>query len=110
LKIRRARTRIAAGDYAKAADEARVLAADPKAGAELLDGAARVLALAAGAAKSEPGIAAKDAADTVAILRRGLAAGQYRTPGSAEKLRNDSDFAAIKNRDDFRKFVGEIGK
>jgi hypothetical protein len=108
LQVRRARTFVAAGDHGRAAAEVRILANAPDVTADTLDGAARVLALAAGAAKSDMAVANGYAAEAVALLRRAHVAGQYREKGSADKLRDDSDFAALNERDEFRKLLAEF--
>jgi eukaryotic-like serine/threonine-protein kinase len=108
LRLQRARTLNLAGDYRKAADEARNLAAATNSSAEILDGSARLLSLAA--AKTNGAEANQYAAEAVALLRRACAAGRYREPDSADKLRGDADFASLRERDDFRTFLAEVGK
>jgi hypothetical protein len=109
LRIRRARTLVAAGDPRRAAAEVRELVAPPTVTADVLDGAARVLALAA-AAKTDAATADGYAADAIALLRRAHAAGQYRQTGSAESLRSEPDFAALRGRSEFDKFLAKLGK
>jgi hypothetical protein len=72
--------------------------------------AAGALALAAGAARSKAAVANGNADDAVAQLPRANKAGAYREPGSADKPRGDADFVPLRERDDFRKFVAEVGK
>jgi serine/threonine protein kinase len=110
LRLRRGRGLVAAGDHVRAAAEARAVTAAPDVPADILDVAARVLALAAGAARSDTAAANGYAADAVAHLRRANKAGQYREPGSADKLRGDADFVALRDRDEFGKFLAKVGK
>jgi serine/threonine protein kinase/tetratricopeptide (TPR) repeat protein len=111
LRLRWARTLVAAGDHRRAATEARELTTSPKTNGDTLDAAARILSLAAAAAKSDPSAVNNGyAADAVVLLRRAHAAGQYREPGSADKLRGDADFAVLRDRDDFGKFLAQVGK
>jgi serine/threonine-protein kinase len=105
LRLKRARLLIETGDPKRAVADARELAADPTADGETLDGAARVLALAAPKATAEKDEYADEA---VKLLRRAHDAGRYREPGSAKKLNEDADFAALRSRADFQSLVKGI--
>jgi hypothetical protein len=43
------------------------------------------------------------------LLRRAKAAGQFRAAGSADRLRQDADFTALRGRADFEQLLKEIG-
>jgi tetratricopeptide (TPR) repeat protein len=107
LRLRRARTAVLAGDHRRAADEARAVASAGKPTADTLDSAARILARAA----AIPGPMADAYADeAIGLLRRGRAAGRYLGPKAADELRTDVDFAALRERPGFQKFLTEIGR
>jgi tetratricopeptide (TPR) repeat protein len=104
LRLERARTWARLKDHARATTEANVLAQADDASAEDLYDAACVYALAATAAHDDPKQAEQYAARAVQLLRQGVAKG-YR---EMEDLKNDSDLASLRERDDFRKLLSEL--
>jgi len=95
----RVQARARAGQGEQALAEAETLAGAAKDAAAHAT-AARVFALAATALAGEPRTRAGDGA--IAQLRAMLALGQY----SVASLRDDPDFAALRDREDFRQLVG----
>jgi tetratricopeptide (TPR) repeat protein len=107
IRLGQARTESLSGDHRRAAEIVRAVVAAGNPSAGILDRAARVLAKAA--SKADTTAADAYAAEAVTLLRRAHAAGRYREPRAAEQLRADADFAPIRERAEFQKFVSEIG-
>ena len=110
LQLRQAQVLALAGDHRRAAAVARDLATGREPSSDDLDTLARILALASAAAKGDAPAADDYARQSVALLRRAHAAGQYRAAGAAEQMRRDADFAALRDRDDFAAFLRELDK
>jgi tetratricopeptide (TPR) repeat protein/predicted Ser/Thr protein kinase len=100
------------GEHARAAAEAKKLAAQKKPSGELYD-LASIYALAAAAPRREaqPPTAGDEspaeshAASAVQLLRRAHDAGYFKTPARLAQLKEDIDFDALRGRTDFQQFV-----
>jgi tetratricopeptide (TPR) repeat protein len=97
-----------AGDHAHAAAEAGQIAMIDRLPAEMLYNLACVVSLCAAAAKDDAGLAERYAARAVELLARAEAAGFFNDASGAEHLDNDTDLDALRERNDFRKFVGKL--
>jgi hypothetical protein len=66
------------------------------------------LAQSAAAAKDDAALAERYAARAVELLRRAAAAGYYRDPARAERLRQDDDLAPLRGRKDYQELLAEV--
>jgi hypothetical protein len=75
---------------------------------EDLYNAACIYGLAAAAAQ-EPGERDAYAVQAVALLRRAQAAGFFKDRAPTARIKQDADLDALRSREDFKKFVAELG-
>jgi tetratricopeptide (TPR) repeat protein len=95
------------GDHERAAAETDSLAA-PGPSSETLYGMARILSICTVAAKDQPALAAGYANRVIDVLRRSQVAGFFDNAANVARLRQDSTFDPLRDRDDFRQFVTEL--
>jgi hypothetical protein len=105
MQLERARYRAQVGNVTEAVAEAASVAEDPKNSGSLLYNVACVYALAAAQEDPQREVYAGQA---VAFLRRAQAAGFFKDPVKVAHLHQDTDFAPLRPRDDFQKFVAEL--
>jgi serine/threonine protein kinase/tetratricopeptide (TPR) repeat protein len=105
MQVDRARCRAQVGNVTEAVAEAAAAAEDPKASGGLLYNVACVYALAAAQEERQRELYA---GQTLALLRRARAAGFFKDPAKVAHLKQDTDFAPLRPRDDFQKFVAEL--
>ena len=105
MQVARARCRAELGKVTDAAVEAAAVAEDPNASRGLLYNVACVYALAAAQEDRQLEVYAGQA---VAFLRRAQAAGFFKDPAKVAHLKQDTDFAPLRPREDFQKFVAEL--
>jgi tetratricopeptide (TPR) repeat protein len=110
LRVQRALTLARLGDHATAAAEAAALARLQGKPAALVYDLARVYALAAAAARDEESLANQYADRAMACLRQAQAAGFFTHPVRIEQLRKDADLGALRTREDYGKWVGNLEK
>jgi tetratricopeptide (TPR) repeat protein len=104
VRVRRAMTRIRAGEDATAVNDVEAEVAAGPTGA-ILYNAACALAIAAGRGGTT---ADRYAARALELLRKAKAAGFFAGRANREHMRKDEDFAAIRDRAEFKAFVEEV--
>jgi tetratricopeptide (TPR) repeat protein len=105
MQLERARCRAQAGNVTEAVAEAAAVAEHPKASGRLLYNVACVYALAAAQEDRQREVYAGRA---LALLRRARAAGFFKDPAQVTHLKQDTDLAPLRPREDFQKFVAEF--
>jgi hypothetical protein len=105
MQVARARCRARVGNVTAAVAEAAALAEEPKASGSLLYNVACVYALAAAQEDRQREVYAGQA---LALLRRARAAGFFKDPAKVAHLKQDTDLAPLRPREDFQKFVAEL--
>jgi serine/threonine-protein kinase len=116
LRVDRAATLARLGKYIQATREVQDLVEPQGVPAGLHYDVASVYALAAGAARRDPGIdpaqrekqAVQYAERAVQLLTKGQAAGTIRGPAVIEKLKQDKDFQALAEYKPFQRFVRNL--
>jgi len=97
-----------AGDHVKAAATALALVKGPNAHPEMDYNAACVYAICAGKVKDKDSAAADGyAAQAVALLRQGHAAGFFKDPAMLKQLQKDRDLDPLRERPDFKQVVAD---
>ena len=99
-----------AGDHARAAAEAGELAMIDPLAADALYNLACAFSLCAAAAKDDAALAERYAARALELLARARAAGFFNAAANVEHFGNDKDLEALRERDDFRKFIEALPK
>jgi tetratricopeptide (TPR) repeat protein len=107
VQLGRARTRAQAGEAAEAVADAVAQTRDAATPSARCCDAADVCALASAAAPEAEQREAY-AGQALALLRRAQAAGFFKDPAKVAHLKQDTDLAPLRPRDDFQKFVAEI--
>jgi len=97
-----------AGDHARAAAEARDLAAIPQLASDGLYNLACVLALSSAAANDDAELAGRYAAEAVELLKRAHKAGFFASARNVAQMGQDSDLESLRDREDFRKLLEEL--
>jgi serine/threonine-protein kinase len=110
LTLQRALTLARLGEHVRATAEAAALERLQGVPANVLHDMARVYALSAAAAREEAALANRYAARAVALLRQAQATGLFQDPAQVGKLRKDPNLSALRSRDDYRQWVGELEK
>jgi serine/threonine-protein kinase len=108
--------RLEKGEHVRPAAAARAVAKRSRKDGRRLSGAAAVLSRCAEVAAHDHRLAARvrrEVADryawgAVALLRRAKAAGSFRLPREQAALKNDPDFAPLRARGDWQKFLEEL--
>jgi len=109
VQMRRARSRVLAGQPAAAVADAAALTKDPATpGSTLLYNAACVYALAAAAVRDDGPRREAHAGQALSLLRRARAAGFFKDRKQVEHMQKDPDLDALRSREDFRQFVAEL--
>jgi serine/threonine-protein kinase len=107
IRIGRALAMVRLGQLPPALEEAKALAARPASG-EISYGVAAIHALAA----AGKGVTAQDRArhirQAVDFLRKAKAAGYFKEPQAALKLKHDADLDAVRQDDGFRALLAEV--
>jgi hypothetical protein len=106
----------AAGEHTRATAEADALT-KPETNGEGLWGLAIIYARSVSAARSDSqlplaereALAERYGSRAVALLRKLQAEGYFKDPDHARALRTDPDLNALRDRDDFRKLLEEVG-
>jgi tetratricopeptide (TPR) repeat protein len=99
-----------AGDHVRAAAEAGDLAAIEALPANTVYNLACVLSLCAAAVKDDTALADRYGARALELLARARALGFFNAAANVEHLATDADLNALRERDDFRKFVEGLPK
>jgi len=110
LRVSRADALARAGDHARAAAEAGELAAIEQLPADAIYNLACALSLCAAAVKDDAALVEQYATRVLELLVRARAAGYFDTAANVEHIGNDTDLDALRERDDFRKFVEALPK
>jgi hypothetical protein len=105
MQVKRARCRAQVGNVTEAVAEAAAAAEDPKASGSLLYNVACVYALATAQDDRQREVYAGQA---VAFLRRARAAGFFQDPATIAHLKQDTDFAPLRPREEFQKFAAQL--
>ena len=71
--------------------------------------AARVLALVAAGVREDGALRERHAARAVELLHQARVEDYFRPAGRVDQLKNEKDLAALHERDDFQKFLAEVG-
>lgn len=109
VRVRRTESLARAGDVRRATDEAVALGGDPRLPPPYCYKLAAIHALAAGSPSPRPEKPVEDnARAAVALLRRAAAAGFFRAKENVAHLKQDADFAALRNREDFQQFLADL--
>jgi serine/threonine protein kinase/tetratricopeptide (TPR) repeat protein len=99
---------VRAGRVAEAVADADMLTKDPATPGSTLYEAAGVYALAAAAVANDATQRTAYANRALALLRRARAAGYFKGPGRVEHLKQDTDLAVLRPRQDFQQLVVEL--
>jgi tetratricopeptide (TPR) repeat protein len=99
-----------AGDHARAAALVGELTAIDQPPAELVYNLACILSLCATVVKDNATLADQYAARALELLKRSQAAGFFNDATNIDHLGKDTDLDALRERDDFRKFMDELPK
>jgi tetratricopeptide (TPR) repeat protein len=97
-----------AGDHADAASEASGLVASESASGETLYNLASAFSLCAVAAKDDTAIAHSYAERAIGLLKRSQSAGYFGQADNIAHFRQDQDFDALRDREDFRQFASQL--
>jgi tetratricopeptide (TPR) repeat protein len=118
LRAGRARALAASGNYAQATKEADVLASKGSLNGGVLYDLARVYSVSASVVQKDAKLPAEEkgqlagqyATRAVQLLARARTAGFFKNASKAERLKNDTDLAALRPREDFQKLLAELKK
>jgi hypothetical protein len=96
------------GDYAKTVADAVALSEEKGATDTAVYNAARVCALASGSVKKGTGLAEQYAALAIKLLVKAREAGYFKDGTDIEHVKQDPDLDALRQRDDFKKFLADL--